>query len=298
MLASKTPLSSLSRINVSPALTPLFRALSTLRHNDSLPPARAKCLRGRGQPSILSASENLICGVVGRPFSLSVTSLKALNPPVTDMRDTDIEIDPDEIEYVGRRLRRFQLETTGVADPLPSDVEPSPLHLVTLTRGYGGNAWWLKKILWEFGMYSNPTKKFPEYQRAIVPNTPENNKKLAKIKHCVRIDRVTFPFGYPETEADLKHMRIGEHGEVTFVKEIESHLKEDGTVSALPLGVPRETLPEEMDDETIRIDCQRKLLSREFLDEYHPEYDNRKLGQAHFKGLKIYWDKDKPAIKY
>ena len=52
-----------------------------------------------------------------------------------------------------------------------------------------------------------------------------------QIKHCVRIDRVTFPFGYPETEEDLKHMRIGEHGEVTFVKEIESQLKEDGTVS-------------------------------------------------------------------
>ena len=67
---------------------------------------------------------------------------------------------------------------------------------------------------------------------------------------------------------------------------------------ALPLGVPRETLPEEMDEETIKIDCYRKLRNREFLDEYHPEYDNRKLGQAHFKGLKIYWDKDKPPIKY
>jgi len=214
------------------------------------------------------------------------------------MRDTDIEIDPDEIEFVGRKLRRFQMETTGVADPLPSEVEPSPLHLVTLTRSYGGNIWWLKKILWEFGMYADPKKKFPEYQRAIVPNTPENNKKLAKIKHCVRIDRVTFPYGYPETEADLKHMRIGEHGEVTFVKEIESHVLDDGTVATLPLGVPRESLPEEMDEETIKTDCLRKLFAYEFLDEYHPEYDNRKLGQAHFKGLKIYWDKDKPPVVY
>ena len=103
------------------------------------------------------------------------------------------------------------METTGVADLLPSEVEPSPLHLVTLTRvswkpnccsliftqnlstckvtdsflsilqTYSGNTWWLKKILWEFGMYSSPKRKFPEYQRAIVPNTPENNKKLAKV---------------------------------------------------------------------------------------------------------------------
>ena len=47
----------------------------------------------------------------------------------------------------------------------------------------------------------------------------------------VRIDRVTFPYGYPETEADLKHMRISEKGEVTFVKEVESHLLDDGTVA-------------------------------------------------------------------
>ena len=108
------------------------------------------------------------------------------------------------------------METTGAADPLPSEVEPSPLHLVTLTRvslivlfihvfvfssfkvsrlsddsnlsfstchlqSYGGNVWWLKKILWEFGMYASPLKNFPEHQRAIVPNTPENNKKLAKV---------------------------------------------------------------------------------------------------------------------
>ena len=47
----------------------------------------------------------------------------------------------------------------------------------------------------------------------------------------MRIDRVTFPYGYPQTEADLKHMRISEHGEVTFVKEIESHVLDDGTVA-------------------------------------------------------------------
>ena len=55
--------------------------------------------------------------------------------------------------------------------------------------------------------------------------------RTLKVKHLVRIDRVTFPYGYPETEADLKHMRISENGEVTFVKEVESHLLDDGTVA-------------------------------------------------------------------
>lgn len=217
-----------------------------------------------------------------------------------DMRDTDIDINPDEIEYVGRKLRKFQMDTTGRSDPLPSEVEPSPLHLITLTRPYGGNSWWLKKILWEFGMYRHrkQTHKYPEYQKAIVPNTPENNQKLAKIKHCIRIDRVTFPYGYPETEEDLKHMRISEHGEVTFVKNIESHVLDDGTVATVPLGVPRESLPEEMDEQTIKVDCFRKLINSEFLEEYHHEYDNRHLGQGRFPGMKVHWKKDKPPVVY
>jgi len=255
-------------------------------------------------PSLDAIGFGIALGQSNRGFSFSAVAAKGFKQPVTDMRDTDIEIDPDEIEFVGRKLRRFQRETTGVADPLPSEVEPSPLHLVTLTRSYGGNIWWIKKILWEFGMYSRPTRfekwkqKYPCYQKAIVPNTPENNLKLAKVKHLVRIDRVTFPYGYPETEADLKHMRISENGEVTFVKEVESHLLDDGTVATTPLGVPRPSIPEEMDEKTLEIDCFRKLVNREFLDEYHEEYDNRHLGQGHFKGMKVYWDKNKPPIVY
>lgn len=235
-----------------------------------------------------------------RGFGLNAASMKGINPPVMDMRNTDIAIDPDEIEFVGRKLRRFQMKTTGVCDPLPSEVEPSPLHLVTLIRPYSGNAWWIKKIFWEFGMYRNrnQTTKFTEYQKAIVSNTPENNTKLLKIKHCVRIDRVTFPYGYPESEEDLEHMRISETGEVTFVKHIESHVLDDGSVATVPLGVPRQSLPEEMDNETIKVDCKRILNSKAFLSEYHPEYDNRKFGQAHFPGMKVYWEKNKPPIVY
>jgi len=235
-----------------------------------------------------------------RGLHVSAAAWKGVNPPITDNRNVDIDINPDEIEFVGRKLRKFQMDTTGQMDPLPSEIEPSPLHLVTLTKSYGGNVWWLKKILWEFGMYRDrkQTKKYPEYQKAIVPNTPENNQKLAKIKHCVRIDRVTFPYGYPETEEDLKHMRISEHGEVTFVKNVESHVLDDGSVATVPLGVPREAVPEEMDEETIKIEMLRMQRKREFLDEYHPEYDNRMLGQANFPGMKIHWKKDKPPITY
>jgi len=94
-----------------------------------------------------------------RGFRLNETSFKGVNPPVMDMRNTDIDINPDEIEFVGRKLRKFQMDTTGACDPLPSEVEPSPLHLVTLIRPYSGNVWWLKKILWEFGMYRNRTNQ-------------------------------------------------------------------------------------------------------------------------------------------
>ena len=46
-----------------------------------------------------------------RGFGLNAASMKGINPPVMDMRNTDIAIDPDEIEFVGRKLRRFQVVT-------------------------------------------------------------------------------------------------------------------------------------------------------------------------------------------
>jgi len=236
--------------------------------------------------------------LINRGFHSSQSTAKALNPPVFDHRNKDIDIDPDEIEYVGRKLRRFQKSATGIYDPLPSEVEPSPLHLVTMTRHFYGEIWWIKKILWEFGMYTHAQRKFPFYDRAIVPNTPANNKKLAKIKHLVRIDRVTFPYGYPESEDDLKHMRISEHGEVTFVREVDAETMDATTLENLP-SVLREPIPEEMDEETIKRYCHEKYHRyREFLDEYHPEAENRMFGQNEFPGLKVYWKKDKQAVVY
>lgn len=209
-------------------------------------------------------------------------------------------MNPDEIEEVGIKLRRYQKAITGTADPLPSETEPSPLHLITMVKSYGGNAWWLKKILWEFGLYTHPERKFPFYKTAIVPNTPSNNLKLAMIKHMVRVDAVTFPFGYPEDEADLKYMRVSEHGEVTFVKEVASETlaDDDDAVKLIPSGVPRAAPLEEMDDETLKVDCRRKLSHWQFLEEYHPATPQYKLGQNKLKGMKVYWKEHKRPIVY
>ena len=113
MLASKTPLSSLCRIKVKSTLTRvspqnhLVRNVSALSHDDTL---RVPFHGKWGQPSVFPASGDLTRGMISRSFSLTTTSMaKALKPAVTDMRDTDIEIDPDEVEFVGRRLRRFQV---------------------------------------------------------------------------------------------------------------------------------------------------------------------------------------------
>lgn len=54
---------------------------------------------------------------------------------------------------------------------------------------------------------------------AIVKNIPENNARLWKIKHCVSVDPIVFPYGEP-TANDLNHTFLKQNGECIVTKEI------------------------------------------------------------------------------
>lgn len=51
-------------------------------------------------------------------------------------------------------------------------------------------------------------------------NIPENNARLWKIKHLIKITPITFPFGEPSAE-DLAYTQLKPTGECVVVKEIK-----------------------------------------------------------------------------
>jgi large subunit ribosomal protein L30 len=54
----------------------------------------------------------------------------------------------------------------------------------------------------------------------VVKNIPENNARLWKVKHLVKISPITFPYGEPK-EADINYTFLKENGECLVTKEIE-----------------------------------------------------------------------------
>lgn len=53
----------------------------------------------------------------------------------------------------------------------------------------------------------------------VVKNIPENNQRLWKVKHLIKMEAITFPYGEP-TANDLDHTYLRENGECLVVKEI------------------------------------------------------------------------------
>jgi hypothetical protein len=55
---------------------------------------------------------------------------------------------------------------------------------------------------------------------AVVKNIPENNQRLLKIKHLVKIEPIVFPFGEP-SEKDINYSFLKENGECVVIKNID-----------------------------------------------------------------------------
>lgn len=54
---------------------------------------------------------------------------------------------------------------------------------------------------------------------AIVKNIPENNARLWKVKHLIKVDGIVFPYGEP-TENDTDHSFLKQNGECIVTKQI------------------------------------------------------------------------------
>lgn len=89
---------------------------------------------------------------------------------------------------------------------------------------------------------------------AVVKNIPENNARLWKVKHLIKIKPITFPYGEP-TENDIKHTILKESGECIVTKEIGIS---DDRIKAIE---EFQNDPKRLDGETLRKDSRMKWLN-------------------------------------
>lgn len=99
------------------------------------------------------------------------------------------------------------------ADHEDPPVEPCKLFRVQRIKPVKGNPYWEKHLLQELGLDGK------QADFTVVKNIPENNARLWKIKHLIKVTPITFPHGEP-TEKDIKHTVLKSNGECIVTKEI------------------------------------------------------------------------------
>ncbi|KAJ8945676.1 hypothetical protein NQ318_012394 [Aromia moschata] len=91
--------------------------------------------------------------------------------------------------------------------------EPSKLFRVERIKSLKGVPYWEKNILKEFKLDGLKNNCY-----VVIKNIPENNNRLWKVKHLVKITPITFPDGFPsESDRTVLH----ENGELRIIKTIE-----------------------------------------------------------------------------
>lgn len=104
--------------------------------------------------------------------------------------------------------------------PKPGEVDPPhdppKLFMVQRIKPWKGIEYWNKKILFDFKL----DETFKLSKITIIKNTPDNNMKLWKVKHLVKITPITFPNGEP-TENDVYSTYLNHKGELEIKKSID-----------------------------------------------------------------------------
>ncbi|XP_064556303.1 large ribosomal subunit protein uL30m [Drosophila montana] len=127
-------------------------------------------------------------------------------------------------------------------------VEPAKLFRVQRIKPVKGNPFWEKRILKDLGLDGKQS------DFTVVKNIPENNARLWKIKHLIKVTPITFPYGEP-TAQDIKHTILKENGECLVTKDIGPVEVRDAARDAF------DQLPKRLDTELLRKDSRLKWLN-------------------------------------
>ncbi|KAK9694395.1 Ribosomal protein L30p/L7e [Popillia japonica] len=88
---------------------------------------------------------------------------------------------------------------------------PTKLFRVQRIKPVKGTPWWERNILKELKLMGKSNDV------VIIKNIPENNSRLWRIKHLIKIVPITFPDGFPQ---DVSGTFLKENGELTVTKSV------------------------------------------------------------------------------
>ncbi|KAI4459454.1 mitochondrial ribosomal protein l30 [Holotrichia oblita] len=88
---------------------------------------------------------------------------------------------------------------------------PTKLFRVQRIKPVKGTPWWERNILKELKLDGKTNDV------VIIKNIPENNSRLWRIKHLIKIVPITFPNGFPQ---DVTGTFLKENGELTVMKSV------------------------------------------------------------------------------
>lgn len=112
-----------------------------------------------------------------------------------------------------RRLARSKEEELldDIAAIRKKEIEPSPFHLVKRIESMSHCPWWQKVILRRLNLHSTASGDVE-----VIPNTPQFNALLSKVKHLIQLKPATFEDGSLITENDIGSLKICfETGKIT-----------------------------------------------------------------------------------
>lgn len=86
----------------------------------------------------------------------------------------------------------------------------------------------------------------------VIKNIPENNGRLWKVKHLIKIQPITFPDGFPK---DTRGTYLKENGELTVLKDLSS------SVEKMQLTDDYKSSKKRLDGDTLRRNSRLKWLT-------------------------------------
>lgn len=124
--------------------------------------------------------------------------------------------------------------------------EPTKLFQVQRIKPIKGTPYWERNILKQYNLMGKSS------DIAIVKNIPEDNARLWRIKHLIKITPITFPNGFPK---DCRGTYLKENGELIVAQ------KTDGSLTQLQATEAFQKDPKKLDGDTLRRQSRKKWLS-------------------------------------
>lgn len=152
------------------------------------------------------------------------------------------------------------------------------LLVVKLVKSTKGRPKSEKHILMQLGLEER-------HKQVILKNRESTNAMLKKVKHLLEIFPVTFPYGEPESEADLDHCYLTDNGQLIVKRKLEIAGSEGGSVQlSSQLDQNKFEIKQQLIDRTLELRKTQYQMLREYYQTKYLYEKNQDGKEYRYKG--------------